>query len=160
MTQDNNDLQTQMILKLLEPLIISDSFRCAFISLKNWWTHIWRVVLPLPLTQTLDQKRHGTKNNEWKIYRVWHSFLHQLGEQTSTMRMERNQCPKACLWGRVSGQCDPEPPTTTQCSTNALGTQSQFTPWKKHKGIALKPILCQEQLHYGSDHLAQREKSV
>lgn len=38
--------------------------------------------------------------------------------------MERNQCPEACLQGRVSGQCDLEPPTTTQRSTNALGTQS------------------------------------
>lgn len=160
MTQDNNDLQTQMILKLLEPLIMSDSFRCASISLKNWSTHIWGAVLPLPLTQTLNQKRPGTKKTMNKKFRVWHSFLHRLGEHTSTMRMERNQCPKACLQGRVSGQCDLEPPTTTQCSTNALGTQSLFTPRKKPKGIAFKSILCQEQLHYGSDHLAQREKSA
>lgn len=35
MTQDDKDLQTEMILKLLEPLIMSDSFRCASISLKT-----------------------------------------------------------------------------------------------------------------------------
>lgn len=42
MTQGNEDLQMQMILKLLEPLIMSDLFRCASISLKNWLTPIWR----------------------------------------------------------------------------------------------------------------------
>lgn len=55
---------------------------------------------------------------------------------------ETESMPQAGLRGHLSGQCDLEPPNTTQHSTTALGTQSQHTSWKKHKEIMFKPILC------------------
>lgn len=49
---------------------------------------------------------------------------------------------QACLQGRVPGQWDLGPPNVTQHSTTALGTQSQFTPWKKRGGCRLNnPVL-------------------